>query len=92
MKFYPLKDWPKSEDYSKLNIETKGLDSIVKSNLRKRIAAIKTGEFREPKAGEWFLSGAIVEAYRANNDLLTKYHIAKLILTETITTTKIINK
>ena len=24
-----------------------------------------TGEYRPPKAGEWFLSGAIVEAYKA---------------------------
>lgn len=36
-----------------------------------------TGEFREPKAGEWFLSGAIVEGYYAPNDLSTKYHIAE---------------
>ena len=36
-----------------------------------------TGEFRAPKKGEWYLSGAIVEAYRAPNDLGTAYHIAK---------------
>lgn len=37
---------------------------------------LKTGEFRTPKKGEFYLSGAIVEAYRAQNDLSTAYHIA----------------
>ena len=36
-----------------------------------------TGEFRPPLKGEWFLSGAIVAAYQAPNDLSTKYWIAK---------------
>jgi hypothetical protein len=27
-----------------------------------------TGEYRVPQKGEWFLSGAIVEVYRAMND------------------------
>ena len=35
-----------------------------------------TGEFRAPKAGEYYLSGAIIEAYRAKNDIATKYWIA----------------
>lgn len=38
-----------------------------------------TGEHRAPRAGEWFLSGAIVEAYRASNDLMMEYHIAELV-------------
>ncbi len=52
------------------------------------IRAKWTGEKRCPKKGEWYLSGAIVEAYRAPNDLTTPYHIAKLILTETKTITR----
>lgn len=36
-----------------------------------------TGEVRAPKAGEWFLSGAIIEAYRAEHDLTTTYPIAQ---------------
>lgn len=39
-----------------------------------------TGEFRSPLAGEWYLSGAIPEAYQAPNDLndlSTAYHILK---------------
>ena len=31
---------------------------------------------RCPKAGEWFISGAIPEAYKAANDLNTEYFIA----------------
>jgi hypothetical protein len=41
--------------------------------------AKRTGEFREPKAGEWYLSGAIVTAYRAPNDLTQKFHIATVV-------------
>lgn len=39
-----------------------------------------TGEMREPRKGEWFLSGAIIEAYRAQNDLSSAYNIAKLVV------------
>lgn len=38
-----------------------------------------TGEFRAPKRGEYYLSGAIVEAYRAPNDYSTPYWIARFI-------------
>lgn len=34
------------------------------------------GEFRPPRKGEWFLSGAIVGAYLAPNDLSNPYYIA----------------
>lgn len=36
----------------------------------------RTKEFRAPKKGEWYLSGAIAEAYRAPNDLSSPYWIA----------------
>ena len=36
-----------------------------------------TGEKRPPRKGEYFLSGAIVEAYQAYSDLNTPYHIAR---------------
>lgn len=38
-----------------------------------------TGEFRNPKRGEYYLSGAIVEAYRAPNDLSTPFWIARFV-------------
>jgi hypothetical protein len=38
-----------------------------------------TGETRKPKAGELFLSGALVEGYYTNRDLSVEYPIGKLI-------------
>ena len=35
--------------------------------------------FRPPKRGEFYLSGAIVTAYRAPNDLTTPYHVVEAI-------------
>lgn len=40
---------------------------------------VATGEFRAPRKGEWYLSGAIIEAYRAPNDLSTLYWIARTV-------------
>ncbi len=49
---------------------------------RANIRAQFTGEFRPPKKGEWYLSGAVVEAYRAPNDLSTPYYIARIVWVE----------
>jgi len=56
---------------------------------RHNIKAIKINEFRAPKAGEWYISGAIPEAYIAhsNYDPKDKYAIAKLVKTRTQTVT-----
>ena len=56
-------------------------DRIPYANIQNQIniRAVMAGEFRCPKKGEWYLSGAMVEAYRAPNDLWTGYHIAKLV-------------
>lgn len=62
MKFYPLADRPAG---------------ILPGDIR-NLRAAPTGEFRAPKAGEWYLSGAVVEAYRAATDLFTPYHIAQV--------------
>lgn len=35
-----------------------------------------TVEYRRPKTGEWFLSGAVIEPYRALFDFRTKYLVA----------------
>jgi len=51
--------------------------------IRDRVKAVKTGEYRRPKKGEYYLSGAIVEAWRASNDLKTPYWIARLIRVKT---------
>jgi len=54
------------------------------------VKGIRTGEYRNPKAGEWFLSGAIPEAYHTLCDLNTKYHILKLVKVEQVVTEKIV--
>lgn len=56
-----------------------------------KIKAVWTGGKRKPKAGEWYLSGAIIEAYLAKHNLDTEYHIARLVLIEHQTITKIIS-
>lgn len=43
------------------------------------VRACYTGEFRPPKKGEMFLSGAIVEGYVAYADMDTPYHIARIV-------------
>lgn len=47
-----------------------------------------TGEVREPRAGEWYLCGSIVKAYRALSDLSRTFHIAMLV-TATVTWTEV---
>ena len=44
------------------------------------VVAVRTGEFRKPRKGEWFLSGARPAAYRGFNDLSTEYHICRLVV------------
>lgn len=47
---------------------------------RHKFRAVKTGEFRKPKKGEWYLSGAIPEAYQAINDYDQEYYIARIVV------------
>jgi hypothetical protein len=51
-----------------------------------RFMAVKTGEFRAVRAGEWYLSGAIPEAYRAQADLAESRDILRVVEVETVTT------
>ena len=44
------------------------------------IAAALTREYRRPKKGEWYLSGAVPQAWRAPNDLKTEFNILTLVL------------
>ena len=70
-KTYTLADMPSAA-------ETGGM-SFKDRYMCPGIAAVKTGEFRSPKAGEWYLSGAIPQAYKAKNDLSTPFLILKLV-------------
>lgn len=58
----------------------------TQAGLLQRCRAQATGEKRKPKAGEWYLSGAVVEGYYAIRDLDTEYHIAQLVLVVRVTT------
>jgi len=44
-------------------------------NIRAKV----TGEYREPRKGEWYISGARPQAYKAPNDLNTKFMVAVLV-------------
>ena len=73
MRYYKLGDVLNGNERKQLKIP---LNAIM---IYRDTKAIKTEVFREPKKGEWFLSGAIPTAYRAPNDLSHKYHIAQLV-------------
>lgn len=67
-------------DYYPLGDYAPGLSN--QRDLRARY----TGEYRPPRAGEWYLSGAIIAAYRAPSDLARPFHIARLVRVERIVT------
>lgn len=85
---FPLAEQPNREDWKTLGLEhlpvkvRRKLCSVLPS-LGLSLGKLKvkwTGEKRPPKKGEWFLSGAIVEGYRAPNDLSSSYLIGKLVV------------
>ena len=47
---------------------------------RRHIRALFTGHVRPPRRGEWYLSGAIIEAYMALTDMTDARPIARLVL------------
>lgn len=53
----------------------------------KNLRAIWNGEYRPPLKGEWYLSGAAIKAYRAFDDLINPYHIARIVRVHEKTTT-----
>jgi hypothetical protein len=55
-----------------------------------RIMAQLTGECRPPQKGEWYLSGAIPEAYQAPASLYQPFKIVKLVAVN-MTTGKVRN-
>lgn len=63
---------PRKKQYFPMASEeqhTGGLD-------RRTTRFVYSGERRNPKRGEWYLSGSFIEAWLAPNDLSTEYHIA----------------
>jgi hypothetical protein len=78
MKHFPLGDTPSAS-------ETGGApfnDRFFPATFGTRsvgFGAVATSEFRAPRRGEWYLSGAVVCAYKAPNDIPTPFRIAKLV-------------
>lgn len=60
-----------------------------RGHMRRHVGAVWSGERRPPKAGEWYLSGALIEAFRARNDLIPSYPIAKIHKVKRITTVEL---
>jgi len=60
----------------------------IKTAQAVRVGAVRTGEKRPPKAGEWYISGAIPEAYRQPHDGTSPQIIARLIKYRTEVTTR----
>jgi len=60
----------------------------VSHSVARTLRAEATGEYRPPRAGEWYLSGAIPAAYRAAADYAQPYQIARLVsVVRTVTET-----
>jgi hypothetical protein len=73
-RLFPLVDIPTGEEFKRIGAR-------VRSEVRGKM----TGEFRNPTKGEWFLSGAIPEAYKANANMRCPYYILRLVRVANVT-------
>lgn len=78
-KLYPIGEIPPLSERIRLGCK-------INSNLMVEC----TGELREPKQGEWYISGAIPIGYLAYKDLYSPYHIAKLVRVEEVKIIKVV--
>ena len=62
------------------------------AEVHTKLMAISTGEFRHPKKGEYFISGAIPEAYLTPNDLSCPYNIATRVKVKHRTVTTVVEE
>jgi hypothetical protein len=51
-----------------------------------------TGEYRNPKKGEWYLSGSIIEGHLAPSDLSFPYNIGELVKVKIETTITVVGR
>jgi hypothetical protein len=74
---YPLYGQPSWQECRRLGVDA----SACRGNVHAFLRAEATGEFRVPGKGEWYLSGAIPEAYKAGHKhrMTTKFNIARLV-------------
>jgi hypothetical protein len=81
LKHYRLTDPLTQTDLDKLGLTRKDVGIGMPEWRRDYgpVRAVPTDEFRPPRAGEWYLSGATPTAWRAPNDLSTPYRILRLV-------------
>lgn len=70
---YPLHDYPGAAALERLG---------VREGWRDKVRARWNGEKRQPTAGEFYLSGSPIGAYRAGATLSYAYHIAEFVAIE----------
>ena len=76
VRFYKLVDAPNEADMVKL-----GFRSYHEARKKGyEVVSVATASKRAPKKGEWFLSGAIPEGYKARNDMSGTQQILRLTL------------
>jgi len=94
-KLFPLGDYhpankvPLLPSLGVVNWPPKGIQADGQE--KEYIVARGTGEYRPPKAGEWYLSGSIVTAYHIKHDLNDPYHIAEIVWVKIRPEIKILN-
>lgn len=89
-KYYVLAERPRPVDFKGLSYKSQMITWVNPFRLGIiGLVAIRTGEKRPPRAGEWYLSGAEPQAWRAPRDFETEYYILKLVTVVTTTTTTI---
>lgn len=70
-RLFPLADCPTVAERRTLGLPDKG--------GRQNVRAVFAGRKACPSKGQWYLSGDIVEAYRAPNNFSTVQHLARLV-------------
>jgi len=78
---FPIKDLLTPFECNALGVKSNGY-RYAKDGELVHVRALATGERRPPNAGEWYISGAIPEAYRAGHTMpmSCKHAIAKLVV------------
>ncbi len=78
--YYPVTDYIPMRDRDDLSVVVRmdgNYYNLIGGLVPVKIWAVPTGEFRAPKRGEWYISEDLT-AHRAESDLTTEYHLAKL--------------
>lgn len=78
MKFYKIGESLNRKERESLGLKRAEFHTSLDLSP-KDVRAVFSGDKRNPRKGEWYLSGDPILAYRAPNDYATPYHIAKIV-------------